>query len=134
MVPRSSPASPDPKSKIVLFLDEKNIENDKRSVYDTCQSSPPLKDQIQSLFINKIKNTEYGEANKIGITTSQKTSITLTVYTLNNIEIGEPLSCTPTADFKCEILWTIPKDIVPGQYIISVNDSKIIVEKTFEIK
>ena len=29
---------------------------------------------------------------------------------------------------------TFPKDIVPGTYIISVNDSKITVEKTFEIE
>ncbi|RCL29819.1 MAG: biofilm-associated protein [Nitrosopumilus sp.] len=92
------------------------------------------KDAILIELGEKIEIPGYGEAIKIGITTSQKTSITLTVYTLNNIEMGEPLTCTPTADFKCEILWTIPKDIVPGEYIISVNDSKITVEKTFEIK
>jgi len=92
------------------------------------------KDAILIELGEKIEIPGYGEAIKIGITTSQKTSITLKVYTLNNIQVGESLSCTPTADFKCEILWTIPKDIVPGEYIISVNDSKITVEKTFEIK
>jgi len=92
------------------------------------------KDAILIDLGERIEIPGYGEAIKIGITASQKTSITLQVFTLNNIEMGESLSCTPTADFKCEILWTIPEDIVPGEYIISVNDSKITVKKTFEIK
>jgi len=92
------------------------------------------KDAILIELGEKIKIPGYGEAIKIGITTSQKTSVTMKVYTLNNIEIGEPLSCTPTSDFKCEILWTIPEDIVPGSYIIKVSDSLITAEKTFEIK
>jgi len=76
----------------------------------------------------------FGESIKFGITTSQKTSVSIQVFNQNYNQIGESLSCTPTADFKCEILWTLPKDTVPGTYIISVNDSKITVEKTFEIK
>ena len=76
----------------------------------------------------------FGESIKFGITTSQKTSVSIQVFNQNYNQIGEYLSCTPTAEFKCEILWTFPKDIVPGTYIISVNDSKITVEKTFEIK
>ena len=39
--------------------------------------------------------------------------------------IGDSSTCTPTADFKCEILWTIPKDTIPGTYTIRVNDSII---------
>ena len=76
----------------------------------------------------------FGESVKVGITTSQKTSVTMQVLDKNYSQVGESLSCSPTADFKCEILWTFPKDIVPGTYVISVNDSKITVEKTFEIE
>jgi hypothetical protein len=76
----------------------------------------------------------FGESLKILITTSQKTSVTLNVFDTKYNQISDAISCTPTADFKCEILWTFPKDIVPGTYIISVNDSKITVEKTFEIE
>ena len=76
----------------------------------------------------------FGESIKFGITTNQKTAVTMQVFNQKYNPIGESLSCTPTADFKCEILWTFPKDIVPGTYVISVNDSKITIEKTFEIK
>ena len=76
----------------------------------------------------------FGESMKIGITTSQKTSVTLKILDKNQNTIGESLSCTPTAEFKCEILWTLPKGITPGTYTINVNDSVITVEKTFEIK
>ena len=76
----------------------------------------------------------FGESIKIGITTTQKTSVTMQVFDQKSNLIGNDLSCSPTADFKCEILWTVPKDIIPGTYIISVNDSKMTVTKTFEIK
>jgi len=76
----------------------------------------------------------FGESIKIGITTSQKTSVTMEVFDQKSNLVSDQLSCTPTADFKCEILWTMPKDIIPGTYTISVNDSKMTVTKSFEIK
>ena len=76
----------------------------------------------------------FGKNIKISITTTQKTSITMNVMDLNGKIIGDSSTCTPTTDFKCEILWTIPKDTIPGTYIVRVNDSIIIEEATFEIK
>jgi hypothetical protein len=76
----------------------------------------------------------FGKNIKISITTTQKTSITMNVMDLNGKIIGDSSTCTPTTDFKCEILWTIPKDTIPGTYIVRVNDSIIIEETTFEIK
>ena len=70
----------------------------------------------------------------IELTTSQKTSVTIQVLDQNSNPIGESISCLPTADLKCEILWTIPEDTPPGTYWISVNDSKITVVKELEIK
>ena len=76
----------------------------------------------------------FGTSVQIELTTSQKTSVTMQVLDQNSNLIGESISCLPTADFKCEIIWTIPKDTPPGTYLISVNDSKIIVIKELEIK
>ena len=76
----------------------------------------------------------FGDSIKIGITTVQKTSVTLQVLDKNANFIGESISCSPTADFKCEILWTFPKDMVPGTYTISVNDSKTTVTKELVIE
>ena len=76
----------------------------------------------------------FGQNIKIGITTTQKTSVTVNILDQNRNSIGDSTSCTPTADFKCEVLWTIPKDTVPGTYTIRVNDSIIIEELAFEIK
>ena len=76
----------------------------------------------------------FGNSIQIELTTTQKTSVTIQVLDQNSNPIGESISCLPTADLKCEILWTIPEHTPPGTYWISVNDSKITVEKTFEIE
>ena len=76
----------------------------------------------------------FGKNIKVSIATNQKTSITMNVVDVNGNQIGDSSTCTPTTDFKCEILWTIPKDTIPGTYIVRVNDSIIIEETTFEIK
>jgi len=81
-----------------------------------------------------ISNPGFGDIMNIGITVSQKSSVNLEVFDSNDQQIGDTLSCVPTADFKCEILWTIPKDIMPGTYTISVSDSYTIAEKDIEIK
>ena len=76
----------------------------------------------------------FGDSIKVGITTNQKTSVTMQVFDQDYITIGETLSCTPTMDFKCEILLTFPENIFPGKYIIRVSDSIIASETTFDIK
>jgi len=76
----------------------------------------------------------FGESIKFGILANQKTSVTLQIFDQSNSPISEILSCTPTAEFKCEILWTIPNDLALGTYIVRVSDSIITEESTFEIK
>ena len=76
----------------------------------------------------------FGTSVQIELTTSQKTSVTMQVLDQNSNPIGESISCLPTTDFKCEIIWTIPKNTPPGIYLISVDDSKITVTKDLEIK
>ena len=92
---------------------------------------------IDAIKINvgeTIKIPGFGESIKFGILANQKTSVTLQILDQSNTPISEILSCTPTAEFKCEILWTIPNDIDVGTYIVKVSDSIIIEESTFEIK
>jgi len=76
----------------------------------------------------------FGKNIKVSIATNQKTSITMNVVDVNGNQIGDSSTCTPTTDFKCEILWTIPKETIPGTYTIRVNDSIIIEEIDFQIK
>ena len=76
----------------------------------------------------------FGKNIKIAISTNQKTTITVNIFDENGTKIGDTSTCTPTADFKCEILWTIPKETIPGIYTIKVNDSIVIEEAEFEIK
>jgi len=52
----------------------------------------------------------------------------------NGNTIGDTTSCTPTADFKCEVIWTIPKDTIAGTYTVKVDNSITQEEMQFEIK
>ena len=76
----------------------------------------------------------FGKTLKFSITTEQKTSISMKIFDMNKEQVGTSSNCVPTADFKCEILWTIPKDAIPGTYTASVTDSITTKEATFEIK
>jgi len=85
--------------------------------------------------VGEIENIQgLGDSIKIQIITNQKTSVTMQVSDKNSKSIGESHSCILTTDFKCEIIWKFPKDILPGTYTITVNDSITTNQKTFEIK
>ena len=75
-----------------------------------------------------------GKYIKIGITTTQKLGITIEIINQNGQIIDNTLTCTTTADFKCEILWSIPEDSLPGTYTVKVNDSIRTGQTTFEVK
>jgi hypothetical protein len=75
-----------------------------------------------------------GKYIKIGITTTQKTGITVEITDQNGHIIDDTLTCTTTADFRCEILWAIPKDMLPGTYTVNVDDNYSSKQTTFEIK
>jgi hypothetical protein len=75
-----------------------------------------------------------GKYIKIGITTTQKLAITIEIINQNGKIIDNTLTCTTTADFKCEILWSIPKDSLPGTYTVKVNDTIRTEQTTFEVK
>ena len=76
----------------------------------------------------------FGNSVNIEIVANQKTSIMLQVFNPDNNQVSETLSCTPTSEFKCQILWTIPEELLPGPYTIKVSDSIISAEKIINIK
>ena len=76
----------------------------------------------------------FGNSVNIEIVANQKTSIMLQVFNPDNNQVSETLSCTPTSEFKCQILWTIPEELLPGPYTIKVSDSIVSVEKIINIK
>ena len=76
----------------------------------------------------------FGKTLKFSITADQKTAISMEVLNMNGKRIGDISNCVPTADFKCEILWTIPKNTIPGTHVVKVTDSIITTETIFEIK
>ena len=55
------------------------------------------------------------------------------VFDSNNNHVSQTLTCTPTAEFKCQILWTIPKELNPGTYKIKISDSINTIEKAIDI-
>jgi len=75
----------------------------------------------------------FGNSVSIGIIAQQKTTISMEVFDSNNNQVSQTLSCTPTSEFKCQILWTIPKEINPGTYKIKISDSINSVEKTINV-
>jgi len=75
-----------------------------------------------------------GKYIKIGITTTQKAGITVEITNQSGQVIDNTLTCTTTSDYRCEILWSIPNDILPGTYTVKVDDSYHTEQTTFEIK
>ena len=75
-----------------------------------------------------------GKYIKMSITTTQKIGITIEIENQKGQVIDNTLTCTTTADFRCEVLWLIPKDTIPGTYTITVNNGINTEQTTFEIK
>ena len=73
-----------------------------------------------------------GDILEMSIVASHKTSIIIEITNFDGDMIQE-LSCTTTKEFKCETFWSIPKDIIPGTYMIKANDSISSSETTIEV-
>ena len=92
------------------------------------------KDLILIEIGDMIDISGYGKALKVGVTAGQKTSITMQVFDNKGIEVSDEYYCVPTSEFKCEFLWSIPNDLLPGMYTVRVTDSINVEEKLVEIK
>lgn len=77
-----------------------------------------------------IKVPGFGQTFKIDIQTSQKASVVIEILD-NDLEVIDTLNCNATTDFKCEVLWTVTKDRLPGTYTVKATDSISSAEKSF---
>ena len=91
-----------------------------------------LVDDMKVTIEKNIKIPGFGQTFKIDIQASHKTSIIIEILD-QKLELMDTLSCNTTTDFKCEVLWTIPKDTLPGTYTVKAYDRISSDQKTFEV-
>ena len=86
----------------------------------------------EGMTVKADKEIMIGEILEISIVASHKTSIIIEISNIDGDKVQE-LSCTTTKEFKCETFWSIPKNTIPGTYMIKAHDSISSGETTFEI-
>ena len=91
-----------------------------------------LVDDMKITIGKNIKIPGFGQTFKIDIQASHKTSIIIEILD-QKLELLDTLSCNTTTEFKCEVLWTIPKDALPGTYTVKAHDRISSDQKTFEV-
>jgi len=94
----------------------------------------PILTGISVKVVEDIEIPGFGKNIKIGITTDHKTSVTIVILDQQQNVIDKTLTCNTTTDFKCEIIWTVTKDLDPGTYIVRVNDASSSDETTFTVE
>ena len=88
------------------------------------------------MIVNIIEDVEipgFGKNIRIDITATHKTSISIEISNQNGEIIDKSMKCNTTSDFKCEVLWTITDEILPGTYIVKVKDAISSAQTTFEV-
>ena len=91
-----------------------------------------LMDDMKVTIEKNIKIPGFGQTFKIDIQASHKTSIIIEILD-QKLELMDTLGCNTTTEFKCEVLWTIPKDTLPGTYTVKAYDRISSDQKTFEV-
>ena len=89
-----------------------------------------LVEDMQISVEEGIKIPGFGQTFKIDILTSQKASVIIEILD-NNLQVIDTLNCNTTTEYKCEVLWTVTKDRLPGTYTIKATDSISSAEKSF---
>ncbi len=88
---------------------------------------------VEGMSVKTLDEVKIGDLLKISITASHKTSIIIKIVDMSGQEISN-LGCNTTKEFICETFWSVPKDTVPGTYVIKVNDAISSNETIFKIK
>jgi len=88
---------------------------------------------LEGMSVKTADEVKGGELLKISIIASHKTSITIKIIDMDGQSVDE-LGCNTTKEFFCETFWHVPKDTVPGTYVIKVNDSTSSNETIFKVK
>jgi hypothetical protein len=73
-----------------------------------------------------------GKILEMSIVASKKTSIIIEIIDIEGNKIQE-LKCNTTKEFKCQPFWNVPKNTIPGTYIIKAYDSISSTEATFDV-
>ena len=92
-----------------------------------------VKEGIELMIEEDLEIAGFGTNMKLSITASHKTSIIAEILN-DQGELVDKLTCNTTSEFKCELIWTVTKDILPGTYTVKAYDSISEVQKTFEIE
>ena len=87
---------------------------------------------LEGMTVKTTEEVNVGELLKISIIASHKTSIIIKITDMDGQDIAA-LGCNTTKEFVCATFWSVPKDAIPGTYVIKVNDSISSDETTFEI-
>ena len=88
---------------------------------------------VEGMSVKTMEEVKVGELLKISIAASHKTSVIIKITDIDGQDIAD-LGCTTTKEFICETFWSVPKETIPGTYVIKANDAISSNETTFEIK
>lgn len=91
-----------------------------------------IKEGIELMITEDLEIAGFGTNMKLSITASHKTSIIAEILNEQN-QLVDKLTCNTTSEFKCELIWTVTKDILPGTYTVKAYDAISEVQKTFEV-
>jgi hypothetical protein len=92
-----------------------------------------LQDELSIIVREDIEIPGFGKSIKLFLTATHKTSIIVEIIN-NEQQVIDKLNCNTTTEFKCEVLWTISKDVVPGEYTIKAYDSLASIETKYLVK
>ena len=91
-----------------------------------------LEDEMKIMVEENVKIPGFGQTFKIDIQASQKSSIIIEILDYN-LELVDTMNCNTTTEYKCEILWTVTKERLPGTYTVKAKDSISSAEKSFTV-
>ena len=87
---------------------------------------------LEGMAVKTAEEVEVEGLLKISVIASHKTSIIIKIIDMDGQDIAD-LGCTTTKEFVCATFWSVPKNAIPGTYVIKVNDSISSDETTFEV-
>ena len=87
---------------------------------------------LEGMAVKTAEEVEVEGLLKISVIASHKTSIIIKIIDMDGQDIAD-LGCTTTKEFVCATFWSVPKNTIPGTYVIKVNDSISSDETTFEV-
>jgi hypothetical protein len=86
----------------------------------------------EGMILKVSEEVTAGKILEMSIVASKKTSIIIEIIDIEGNKIQE-LKCNTTKEFKCQPFWNVPKNTIPGTYIIKAYDSISSTEATFDV-